>query len=569
MVTQTRDPFNRYEPEPSPDVNDREAVVRYLLEEYRRLASFTQQIADGQLTVTTVEPSKPRTGMLRLADGVQWDPGSGRRQYWYDEDDAAWHGNMSSMAGGTLSVPDGGTGLPGGTSGGILAFTAPTVLASSAALGAGRLVIGGGVGVVPGTPLDLGLATQVLHGNILGVPTWGAVGLTTDVTGVLPMANGGTNKALLAANGGVAYSDADSLELLAPTATVGQLLRSGANAAPSWSTNLTYVDPTLTLAGNSAAGISVLKGTGSVFVGTTPHVLFEEPGVGAGSWSGGGTLLGFNVTTGLTGNVMHIIRGGSSVFSVSAFGTVFSSLGIANSSSLSNAYVQVPTTGALISRNIGDSNVALRVQQQHASSTGDILQMSNSSGVMSRLTQGGRLFVGGSTTPTANLHLPAGGTAANSAPFKLTHQASRLATAEPGTFQLTTDKLYLGITTGPTEKEITLNDAALTSGRFPGVVTNGRLTDFSGGLWDGTLLTVPTLFASAAYGHSFGAVPETNSAITVRGTWSPPGGTSHGVYLNHTINAAAGTNAIGLRSSLGPYCRSRSAFTLLYSARTV
>lgn len=36
-----------------------------------------------------------------------------------------------------------------------------------------------------------GLTTQVLHGNGAGAPSWGAVNLTTDVTGVLPKANGG------------------------------------------------------------------------------------------------------------------------------------------------------------------------------------------------------------------------------------------------------------------------------------------------------------------------------------------------------------------------------------------
>lgn len=52
----------------------------------------------------------------------------------------------------------------------------------------------------------------------------------------LSLANGGTGKALVAANGGIVYSDADSFEILAPTATAGQMLRSGSSAAPAWST---------------------------------------------------------------------------------------------------------------------------------------------------------------------------------------------------------------------------------------------------------------------------------------------------------------------------------------------
>lgn len=52
----------------------------------------------------------------------------------------------------------------------------------------------------------------------------------------IPLADGGTNKVLVASNGAMPYSDADSLELLAATATAGQVLRSGASSAPSWST---------------------------------------------------------------------------------------------------------------------------------------------------------------------------------------------------------------------------------------------------------------------------------------------------------------------------------------------
>lgn len=50
------------------------------------------------------------------------------------------------------------------------------------------------------------------------------------------LTNGGTNKALTASNGGIVYTDADSMEVLAGTATAGQIIRSGSSAAPSWST---------------------------------------------------------------------------------------------------------------------------------------------------------------------------------------------------------------------------------------------------------------------------------------------------------------------------------------------
>lgn len=49
---------------------------------------------------------------------------------------------------GTLPVAGGGTGLTSGTSGGVPTFTASGTIASSAALGAGAVVVGGGAGAV-------------------------------------------------------------------------------------------------------------------------------------------------------------------------------------------------------------------------------------------------------------------------------------------------------------------------------------------------------------------------------------------------------------------------------------
>jgi hypothetical protein len=102
---------------------------------------------------------------------------------------------------GTLTVARGGTGLTAGTSGGILAFTATGTLASSAALTANQLILGGGAGVAPAALGSLGTTTTVLHGNAAGAPTFGAVVLTTDVSGILPGANGGSGNGFFAVTG--------------------------------------------------------------------------------------------------------------------------------------------------------------------------------------------------------------------------------------------------------------------------------------------------------------------------------------------------------------------------------
>ena len=52
-----------------------------------------------------------------------------------------------------------------------------------------------------------GTSTQVLHGNASGAPTFGAVSLTADISGVLAVSNGGTGVATLS---GLAYGNATS-----------------------------------------------------------------------------------------------------------------------------------------------------------------------------------------------------------------------------------------------------------------------------------------------------------------------------------------------------------------------
>ncbi|OGI15021.1 MAG: hypothetical protein A2878_02610 [Candidatus Moranbacteria bacterium RIFCSPHIGHO2_01_FULL_54_31] len=60
-----------------------------------------------------------------------------------------------------------------------------------------------------------------------------SVDVTSEVTGVLPIANGGTNKALTLAAGAVIWTDADSFEVTA-AGTSGQALISGGTGTPTW-----------------------------------------------------------------------------------------------------------------------------------------------------------------------------------------------------------------------------------------------------------------------------------------------------------------------------------------------
>jgi hypothetical protein len=117
---------------------------------------------------------------------------------------------------GTLGPTSGGTGLSAYTTGDIIYASATNTLAALADVATGNALISGGVGVAP---------------------SWGKIGLTTHVDGVLPVANGGTGQS---------------------TYTDGQLLIGN-------STGNTLTKASLT----AGTGISITPGSGSITIAST------------------------------------------------------------------------------------------------------------------------------------------------------------------------------------------------------------------------------------------------------------------------------------------------------------
>lgn len=64
-----------------------------------------------------------------------------------------------------------------------------------------------------------------------------AASITAGWTGQLSLARGGTNGNLTASAGGIVWSDASQMQILAGTATASKMLLSGSSASPSWSTS--------------------------------------------------------------------------------------------------------------------------------------------------------------------------------------------------------------------------------------------------------------------------------------------------------------------------------------------
>lgn len=173
-------------------------------------------------------------------------------------------------------------------------------------------------------------------------------------------------------------------------------------------------------------------------------------------------------------------------------------------------------------------------------------------------------FGSAAPTPSAWVTLAAGTTAALTAPLKFT-SGSLMTTAEAGAVEYLTDKFYGTITTGAARKELTLNDAALTSGTTPVATTNGRLTDgliIAQGTYTPTLTNVANLDASTAYSCQYMRVGNT---VTVSGRVDiDPTLTATSTQLGISLpiaSALANANELG-GASASPAIVSQSAAVL-------
>lgn len=179
---------------------------------------------------------------------------------------------------GILAVANGGTGLSSGTSGGIPYFSGSTTIASSAALAANALVIGGGAGVAPSTTTTGtgvvtavgnavnttgGLVTQsgtlAASAFLLGGGASTAITSTTTGTGVVTAIGNNTNSAnglaVLGAGGSLAVAQGGTGQT---TYTDGQLLIGN-------SSGNTLTTATLT----QGSGVTITNGNGSITISAT------------------------------------------------------------------------------------------------------------------------------------------------------------------------------------------------------------------------------------------------------------------------------------------------------------
>ncbi|HEX2920733.1 MAG TPA: hypothetical protein VHO50_06170, partial [Bacteroidales bacterium] len=205
-----------------------------------------------------------------------------------------------------LAVPNGGTGLSSGVSGGIPYYNSTTTMSSSALLNSNAVVIGGGAGSAPST-IGNGSTGQVLQSNGAAAPSWslptypsgsGTAGQiirsdgtnntyststfadTYPASSVLFSNGANTVEGLSTANDGVLVTDnagVPSISSTLPTAVQDNITSVGTITSGTWNGSVIDLARGGTNSGTALSGSSIMISNGTQIVqgqaGTTSTVL--------------------------------------------------------------------------------------------------------------------------------------------------------------------------------------------------------------------------------------------------------------------------------------------------------
>ncbi len=138
-----------------------------------------------------------------------------------------------------VTAPQGGTGITSYVIGDILYANSSTSLSRLADIATGNVLLSGGVSTAP---------------------SYGKVGLTTHISGVLPIINGGTNSSTALNNNRIMVSSGGSI-VEAATLTNGQLLIGSTGAAPVAATLI------------AGTGIAITNAAGSITIASSISVI--------------------------------------------------------------------------------------------------------------------------------------------------------------------------------------------------------------------------------------------------------------------------------------------------------
>lgn len=369
--------------------------------------------------------------------------------------------------------------------------------------------------------------TFITSGNLTGITATGTITSGTWNGSVIGLTYGGTNANLTASNGGIFYSTDAAGAILAGTATAGQILRSGASTAPTWSTatypataatagaymrsdGTNYIESTLLLPNAATINQIVLATAADTYGGSAQFTYTVSTAALTNSLSTNAIVatLTQNANAGAAAQALFQAGNGTANSYMSTLGTGFTTAGLLVANRFS---ISTNGAGGMLLAAYNAAGIIIFATAGTAAANERM-----------RIVAAGNVAITGQgttelTVPTAYLHLAAGEAAASSGPLKFTTGTSNT-TAEAGAMEFTTDDLFFTITTGAARKRLLMADAVggLTSTRVPYATTNGRLTDSANMTYSGTRLSpnYVTLAAGAAGAGSAPLLFTTGTSLT-------------------------------------------------------
>jgi hypothetical protein len=202
--------------------------------------------------------------------------------------------NLNNMVTGTLAIANGGLNITSYTAGDLIYASGATTLSKLSDIATGNVLISGGIGVAP---------------------SYGKVGLTTHISGTLGVTNGGTNMTGYTIGDILIASATNILSVVADIATNNVLLSAGINNPPTYGkVNLSSMVTNILPVGNGGSGLSGFTAGSLIYAtGATTLSVLNDVATGNVLLSGGiGVAPSYgkvNLTTAITGT-LGIANGG-------------------------------------------------------------------------------------------------------------------------------------------------------------------------------------------------------------------------------------------------------------------
>ena len=257
-------------------------------------------------------------------------------------------------------------------SGGTTGLTPATAIAGDVTLAGTLIAVNGGTGYASyavgdllyadtTTTLaklpDVATGNALISGGVSAAPAWGKIDLTTHVSGVLPIANGGTNGAATPTTNGIAYGTGTAYAFTA-AGTTGQILTATTSGAPSWAapaytgtvTSVSFTGGIITVAtGTTTPAFTVAGTSGGIpyfSSGTTwaSSAALTQYGVVYGGGAGAAPVA---TAAGTTGQVLTATTGAAPTWAAPATSGTVTSVSVATANGFAGTVATATTTPAI------------------------------------------------------------------------------------------------------------------------------------------------------------------------------------------------------------------------------